>query len=90
MVLNSAFVFLKPHADTEAVRSLLTETLKKHNITVVLEGSLDSADLSARQVVDLHYWSLARSATLTKAADLLPPSVGNFSKKFVSKSPRPA
>ena len=40
---NSAFVFIKPHANTTATQNLVQATLKAKGITVLSEGEL-SAD----------------------------------------------
>ena len=37
---NCAFVFIKPHAVTDAVKKLTEETFKEKDITILSQGSL--------------------------------------------------
>ena len=40
---NAAFVFVKPHANTEATRALVRSTLEARKIAIVAEGEIDAA-----------------------------------------------
>eukprot|EP00667_Euglena_gracilis_P023247 EG_transcript_26205 len=73
-VKNQAFVFVKPHAVTPAVVSLVKEGLEKAGITVTAEGSLDNKTISEKLLIDNHYYAIANKASLTKPKDLNPPA----------------
>jgi nucleoside diphosphate kinase len=80
MVKNSAFVFIKPHAVNEKVKSLMTKGLAEHGITIVQEGSLDAATIDKNMLIDNHYYAIASKATI------LPPSELNVpAEKFKGK-----
>jgi hypothetical protein len=42
---NSAFVFIKPHANTTAAQNLVYSTLKERGITIKSEGELTAAQI---------------------------------------------
>lgn len=42
---NSAFVFIKPHANTTAAQNLVQSTLKARGITIKSEGELTAAQI---------------------------------------------
>ena len=42
---NSAFVFIKPHANTTAAQSLVQSTLQARGITIKSEGELTAAQI---------------------------------------------
>ena len=44
---NSAFVFIKPHANTTATQNLVQSTLKAKGITVRSEGELTAAQIDS-------------------------------------------
>merc|ERR1719389_1578836 len=64
MVLNSAFVFLKPAAVTDKMKELVKDTFEKKGIKVVKEGSIDAETIDKKQLVDKHYYAIASKATL--------------------------
>ena len=73
-VINRAFLFLKPHANTPAVASLVRNHLSVCGISVVGEGSLTAQEIDARQVIDQHYYAIASKATILKPSELnVPP-----------------
>jgi hypothetical protein len=78
---NSAFVFIKPAANTEATQRLVTETFKAKNISIVSEGEIDAATIDAKKLIDQHYYAIASKATLTKPA-YLPVPEDKFKEKF--------
>jgi len=67
---NSAFVFIKPHANTKAVQELVTKVFKDNAITIVKEGELTGEEIDAGKLIDQHYYAIASKATLVKPADL--------------------
>merc|ERR1711865_863219 len=64
MVLNSAFVFLKPLAVTDKMKELVKKTFEEKSIKIVKEGKIDAADIDKKQLVDKHYYAIASKATL--------------------------
>jgi len=72
--MNSAFVFIKPHANTPDVQKLVSETLKAKNITITQEGELTGEQINAGMHIDQHYYAIASKATLVKPKDLPVPA----------------
>jgi len=70
---NSAFVFIKPHAVTEAVKELVKSAFKTIDIKVLKEGELTSEVIEKEKLIDNHYYAIANKASLTKPKDLNPP-----------------
>jgi len=81
MVKNSAFVFVKPHAVTDAVTSLVEETLKAKSLTVLSKGSLSAEEIDKGMLIDQHYYAIASKATLRKPEELPVPK-DKFEAKF--------
>jgi len=83
-ITNQAFVFIKPHAVTEAVVALVKDKLGVAGIKILSEGAIDSKKIAADMLIDNHYYAIANKATLTKPADLNPPAAGQaeFEKLF--------
>jgi len=48
MVLNSAFVFLKPLAVTDKMKELVKKTFEEKSIKIVKEGRIDAADIDKK------------------------------------------
>eukprot|EP00929_Paragymnodinium_shiwhaense_P067058 TRINITY_DN3373_c0_g1_i1.p1 TRINITY_DN3373_c0_g1~~TRINITY_DN3373_c0_g1_i1.p1 ORF type:complete len:1453 (+),score=496.86 TRINITY_DN3373_c0_g1_i1:143-4501(+) len=67
---NRAFLFIKPHAQTEAVRKVVTEKLRSKSISILAEGEVTAADMDAKKLVDNHYYAIASNALHTKPEDL--------------------
>jgi len=78
---NSAFVFVKPHAVTDAVTSLVEETLKAKSLTVLSKGSLSAEEIDKGMLIDQHYYAIASKATLRKPEELPVPK-DKFEAKF--------
>jgi hypothetical protein len=82
--LNQALVFVKPHANTEAVVALTKEMLAAAKITVTAEGEVDGAAIDEQRIIDRHYATIARYAT-EWGADRVAPSAAAleaFEAKF--------
>ena len=71
---NAAFVFVKPHANTDATRALVKETLAAKGITIVSEGTITSEDIDSKKYIDQHYYAIASKATILKPSELVIPS----------------
>eukprot|EP00343_Euplotes_focardii_P006965 CAMPEP_0205821022 /NCGR_PEP_ID=MMETSP0206-20130828/4539_1 /ASSEMBLY_ACC=CAM_ASM_000279 /TAXON_ID=36767 /ORGANISM="Euplotes focardii, Strain TN1" /LENGTH=378 /DNA_ID=CAMNT_0053116193 /DNA_START=29 /DNA_END=1165 /DNA_ORIENTATION=+ len=81
MVKNTAFVFLKPHANTEAARQLVAEGLAAQGVNVVSDGEITSEEINEKMLVDNHYYAIASKATLLKPNQLNVPAA-KFQAKF--------
>mmetsp|Transcript_20098 Transcript_20098/g.31485 ORF Transcript_20098/g.31485 Transcript_20098/m.31485 type:complete len:309 (-) Transcript_20098:28-954(-) len=78
---NSAFVFVKPHAVTDAVTALVEQTLKDKSLTILSKGSLTAEQIDKGMLIDQHYYAIASKATLKKP-DQLPVPKDKFEAKF--------
>ena len=67
---NSAFVFIKPHANTPATRTFVKDKLIKAGIIIVSEVDIDGNVIDERQLIDKHYYSIASKATILPAKDI--------------------
>jgi len=81
MVVNSAFVFIKPHAVTDKVKDLVKETLEKQDISIKKEGSLLAEDIDKYKKIDKHYYAIASKATILTPDKLNIPK-DTFKEKF--------
>lgn len=80
-VKNTAFVFIKPHAVTDAVVDLVESTLKSKGINIVESGTILGEDIDKKMLIDQHYYSIASKATLLLPEKLnVPPA--KFKNKF--------
>jgi len=84
---NSAFVFVKPHAVTDAVVTLVKEGFAKAGITITSSGTLDGKTIEEKLLIDNHYYAIANKASLSKPAELNPPAAKQeeFEKLFGEK-----
>ena len=78
---NSAFVFVKPAANTEATRALVRKVLKERKVKITKEGEIKGAEIDKKKLIDQHYYAIASKATLTKPKDL-PVPADKFEAKF--------
>lgn len=81
MVLNSAFVFLKPLAVTDKMKEMVKETFEKKGIKIVKEGKIEAADIDKKQLIDKHYYAIASKATLLTPDKLNVPA-DKFKEQF--------
>ena len=77
----SAFVFIKPHAVTEAVDSLIKSTFAKENINILGEGELGYEEIEKKQLIDTHYGAIASKAVSLKPSELNVPIKGKIGFK---------
>jgi len=80
-MLNQAFVFVKPHANTEAVQNLVRSTFDEKGIQVKEEGELTAAQIDAGMLIDQHYYAIASKATLL-TPDKMPVPAHKFLEQF--------
>eukprot|EP00444_Apocalathium_aciculiferum_P051237 CAMPEP_0183516848 /NCGR_PEP_ID=MMETSP0371-20130417/14483_1 /TAXON_ID=268820 /ORGANISM="Peridinium aciculiferum, Strain PAER-2" /LENGTH=401 /DNA_ID=CAMNT_0025714643 /DNA_START=70 /DNA_END=1275 /DNA_ORIENTATION=+ len=81
MSKNSAFVFIKPHAVTDAVKDLVKETFGKNGITITKEGSMEAEEIDKFKKIDKHYYAIASKATILTPDKLAIPK-DKFQEKF--------
>jgi len=81
---NQAFIFIKPHANTDAVKLLVKSALRDMSIAILDEGSISASEISAKKLIDNHYYAIANKASLSKPVELNPPSakLSEFTAKF--------
>jgi len=80
-VKNQAFVFIKPHAVTDAVAELVRTKLAEANITIVDEGKISAEQIDNDKLIDTHYYAIASKAVLKKPHELNVPA-DRFQEKF--------
>jgi len=71
---NAAFVFIKPHANTDKVKALAKAGLESKGITILAEGCLDGPTIDEKQLIDNHYYAIAVKATIKKPNELNVPN----------------
>jgi len=77
-MMNTAFVFIKPHAVNDKVVGLAKEHLAAAGCKVLTEGVLDAEAIRERGIIDDHYAALAANAVKLKPSQLL---VGDKNKE---------
>ena len=55
---NSAFVFVKPHANTPAVQSLVREKLLAAGCVILSETDIDGKTIDEQKLIDQHYYAI--------------------------------
>jgi len=78
---NIAFVFIKPHAYTEATKSLVRSELAKRGITITTEGVITGPQIDEKKYIDQHYYAIASKATILPPHELNVPA-DKFQKQF--------
>lgn len=78
---NAAFVFIKPHANTDRVRALVKEKFVGKGIRIVAEGQIEAETIDKDKLIDQHYYAIASKATLVKPKDM-PVPADKFEEKF--------
>merc|ERR1711934_1106409 len=78
---NKAFLFVKPHAVTDAVKALAKDALVAKGFDVLLEGEIKAEDIDSKKLIDNHYYAIASKATLLKPSELNVPE-DKFQAKF--------
>jgi len=74
---NSAFVFIKPHANNTATQTFVANTLVAKGLTIVTEGEFTGEDIDRDMLIDQHYYAIASKATILKPSQIPVPE-----KKF--------
>jgi hypothetical protein len=55
---NSAFVFVKPHANTPMVQKLVREKLVAAGCTILSEIDIDGKTIDEQKLIDQHYYAI--------------------------------
>ena len=61
---NSAFVFVKPHANTPATQALVRDKLKGAGFTILSEKEIAGSVIDEKKLIDQHYYAIASKATI--------------------------
>jgi len=57
-------VFVKPHANTDAMKKLVADTFAEKAITILEEGDITGPDIDQNKFIDQHYYAIASKATI--------------------------
>lgn len=68
--MNTALVFLKPHAANDAVTAFAKKHLDSRKVSILKEGVLKAEEMKKGGIIDTHYAALAASAVITAPLDL--------------------
>jgi nucleoside diphosphate kinase len=71
---NSAFVFIKPHANTGKAQHLVKRSFATKGIKVLEEGELTGEQIDEGKLIDQHYYAIASKATLLQPNQLPVPA----------------
>jgi nucleoside diphosphate kinase len=82
-LMNSAFVFIKPHANNLTTQTLVSTTLKARGLQIVKEGEFKGEDIDKGMLIDQHYYAIASKATILKANQIPVPGE-KFQESFGS------
>lgn len=80
-LLNSAFVFIKPHANTPDTRDLVKEKMLNAGITILSELEIQGEEIDKKKLIDKHYYAIASKATILSPNDFPVPS-DRFQESF--------
>ncbi|KAL3811280.1 hypothetical protein ACHAXA_009280 [Cyclostephanos tholiformis] len=81
---NSAFVFVKPHANTKATQNLVREKLLAKGIEILSESDINGKVIDEKKLIDQHYYAIASKATILPA-DEIPVPDDKFEEAFGEK-----
>ena len=71
---NSAFVFIKPHANTKATQDYVRGVLQSKGLEIVREGDINGTEIDEKKLIDNHYYAIASKATILKPAAMPVPA----------------
>jgi len=78
---NTAYVFIKPHANNTKTQELVSSTLITKGITIINEGEFTGEQIDAGMLIDQHYYAIASKATILKP-EQIPVPADKFQDKF--------
>ena len=61
---NSAFVFVKPHANLPATQTLVKKRLSEVGLVITAEGDIDGATIDKNKLIDQHYYAIGKYSTV--------------------------
>lgn len=73
-LLNSAFVFVKPHANNAKVQDRVREMLEDSKVTIKSEGDISGKEIDDKKLIDRHYYAIASKATLLEPDGIAVPA----------------
>ena len=81
---NTALVFIKPHAATDAWEGYIKQHLSSAGVCVISSGVKYAAEIDSNRLIDQHYGSLARIAMELQPADvdLSPAALAEFAETY--------
>jgi len=68
--MHSAFVFIKPHAVYEKVKTLVKDKLVAEGMTIKSEGQIKADMIDKKKLIDTHYGAIAAKAVSMKPSQL--------------------
>jgi len=68
---SAAFVFIKPHAVTDEVKSVVKASLAARGIQVLSEGSIPAEVIDQKMLIDKHYGAIAAKAVKQHPRELV-------------------
>ncbi|KAJ1462413.1 nucleoside diphosphate kinase [Pelagophyceae sp. CCMP2097] len=74
VAMNAAYVFVKPHAVTDAVVGLAQGYFAGKGFKVTSCGTITAEEIDAKLLIDQHYYAIASKATILKPAQLNVPA----------------
>jgi len=80
-LMNEAFVFVKPHANTEKVRDFVKSKLIDSGMKIKQELDITGEEIDAKKLIDQHYYAIASKATLLSASEI-PVPTAQFEEVF--------
>jgi nucleoside diphosphate kinase len=83
---NSAFVFIKPHANTATTQAFVKTKLEKSGLSILSECDIDGPKIDKEKLIDQHYYAIASKATILPAKDI-PVPADKFEAEFGEKWP---
>jgi len=78
---NRAFVFVKPHAQVEKMRTWVRQELEGKGLRVEAEGEISGATIDEKGFIIQHYYPMASKAMLISPKDM-PVSKDKFKAKY--------
>lgn len=71
---NSAFVFVKPHANFPQVQDVVRKMLLAASVEIQREGDIAGTVIDEKKLIDQHYYAIASKATLLDPKDMSVPA----------------
>jgi len=80
-LLNSAFVFVKPHANTKPTQDFVRDKLLSSGLEILSESDISGETIDEKKLIDQHYYAIASKATILPA-DKIPVPADKFEAEF--------